>query len=71
MCKSSRGSKSMWWSQLTELREASQRITSMRTETFWPPMMAARMKNGERQMPVGGMLVPFQVWGVFSIMKWA
>jgi len=52
---------------MTELREVT---TSIRTETFWPSMTAARMKSRERQTPVGGMFVPLQVEGVFSIMKW-
>ena len=40
--------------------EASKRVTSTRTVTFSPSVMAVRMKNGEGWMPVGGMLVPLQ-----------
>ena len=41
----------------------------MRTVTFWSSVTAVRMKSGERQTPVRGMLVPLQVRGIFSIMN--
>jgi len=32
---------------MTQLREASQTVTNMRTVAFWPSVMAARMKSQE------------------------
>jgi len=37
---------------MTELREASQTATSVKTVTYRPLVTAARMKSWERQTPV-------------------
>jgi len=53
---------------VTELREASQTATSIRTVTFQPLVTAAKMKSGGRQTAVGRTFAPLKVQGVFSIM---